>query len=283
MPQIGPYTLHVIECGCFRLDGGSMFGIIPRVLWQRRISPDDRNRIQMTMRSLLLEGDGRLILIDNGAGNKYDRRFQDIYALEGCLLEDSLRKAGFGTDEVTDVILTHLHFDHAGGSTERSGTRIVPKFRNATYHLQQRHLEEAQNPNIREQASFFADNFEPLIAAGQLKTHLGESCIFPGVDLLVMNGHTTAQQLVKISGEAGTLVFCADLLPTVHHVRGSWIMAYDVQPLVTIQEKKSFLRKALRHQWQLFFEHDANVIIAGLCDTEKGIVADRFRPLGEIF
>lgn len=283
MSQIGPYALHAIECGRFRLDGGAMFGIIPRVLWERRIPPDDRNRIQVSMRSLLLEGDGRLILIDNGAGNKYGQRFRDIYALEGCLLEASLKKAGFSVEDVTDVILTHLHFDHAGGSTDRRGSRIIPKFKNAIYHLQQHHLEAARNPNIRERASFFAHNFEPLVATGQLKTHLGEGSIFPGVDLLVMNGHTAAQQLVKISGREGTIVFCADLLPTIHHLRGPWVMAYDVQPLITMKEKEMFLRKALEHQWQLFFEHDPEVTIASLHETEKGIATCMTRSLSEVF
>ena len=260
-----------------------MFGIIPRVLWARRIPPDERNRIQMCMRSLLLEGDGRVIMIDTGAGNKYDARFRDIYALGENTLEPSLERAGFCADNVTDVILTHLHFDHAGGSTNRSGERIVPTFKNATYHLQLDHLEEARNPNVREQASFFSDNFEPLIASGQMKTHQGDGKIFPGVELLVMNGHTTAQQLVKISGQEGTVIFCADLLPTVHHLRGPWVMAYDVRPLITVEEKGKFLREAYDQGWQLFFEHDPEVAVASLHETERGITTCKPRSLRELF
>lgn len=259
-----------------------MFGIIPRTLWARRMPPDDRNRIQMCMRALLLEGDGRLILIDNGAGNKYDERFRDIYALEGDSLDTSLKKAGFSTDDITDVILTHLHFDHAGGSTIRVGSRIVPRFKNATYHLQQKHLEEAGCPNIRERASFFANNFEPLNIAGQLHTHGGEGSIFPGIHLIVVHGHTTAQQLVKITGKEGTIVFCADLLPTVHHLQGPWVMAYDVRPLITVKEKESFLRDAFAEQWQLFFEHDPDVAVASLSETDKGIITHRHRSLDEL-
>lgn len=260
-----------------------MFGIIPKALWAGRIPPDDRNRIPMCMRSLLLEGDGRVILIDNGAGDKYDDRFREIYALEPCTLEASLASAGFSTDDVTDVILTHLHFDHAGGSTHQSSSKIVPRFKNATYHLQQMHLEEARVPNIRERASFIPENFEPIAANGQFQTHYGEGTVCPGVDLLVVNGHTTAQQLVKISGKQGTLVFCADLLPTMHHLRGPWIMAYDVRPLMTVKEKGAFLTRAHAQQWHLFFEHDPEVVVASLEETEKGITACLPRSLNELF
>jgi glyoxylase-like metal-dependent hydrolase (beta-lactamase superfamily II) len=235
------------------------------------------------MRSLLLEGDGRVILIDNGAGNKYDARFKDIFALEGCILNDSLRRAGFVAEDVTDVILTHLHFDHAGGSTTYDGERVVPKFKNAIYHLQQSHLESARTPNIRERASFLPDNFEPLAATGQLRTHQGEGQLFPGVDLMVVNGHTTAQQLVRISGKEGVVVFCADLLPTVHHLRAPWVMAYDVRPLTTVEEKAHFLNSALAGRWQLFFEHDPEVAVASLKETEQGIITSSPRRLEELF
>lgn len=260
-----------------------MFGIIPRVLWARRMTPDDRNRISMCMRSLLLEGDRRVILIDNGAGNKYDARFKDIFALEGCTLDDSLQKAGFTAEDVTDVILTHLHFDHAGGSTTYDRGRVVPKFKNAIYHLQQDHLESARSPNIRERASFLPDNFEPLAATGQLRTHQGEGQLLPGVDLMVVNGHTTAQQLVRISGKEGTVVFCADLLPTIHHLRAPWVMAYDVRPLTTVVEKAHFLSSALTDRCQLFFEHDPEVTVASLQETEQGITISSPRRLEELF
>ncbi len=282
MPRIGPYSLYEIECGRFRLDGGAMFGIIPRVLWAKRMVPDDRNRIHLYMRSLLLVGDGRVILIDTGAGNKYSKRFQNIYALSESTIDSSLGNAGYCADDITDVILTHLHFDHAGGSTEYRDSAIVPKFKNATYHLQYDHLESARHPNIRERASFFSDNFEPLATTGQLITHGEGAKIFPGIELLVVHGHTTSQQLVKISGKEGTLVFCADLLPTIHHLRGPWVMAYDIRPLVTVEEKDHFLREALKHQWQLFFEHDPDVSVASVCETPKGISTCSHRSLNEL-
>ncbi len=285
MPRIGPYTLYTIETGRFRLDGGAMFGIVPKPLWQRRIAPDERNRIPLHMRCLLLEDDGRLILIDNGVGDKYDAKFQDIFAIDHDehTLHASLNDAGFSPDDVTDVILTHLHFDHAGGSTTRQGDRLVPAFPNATYHVQHTHLDWARQPNEREKASFLSENIEPLVASGQINRIDGAGAVFPGIEVMLVNGHTEAQQMVKITGPEGTLVFVADLLPTSHHLRAPWIMAYDVRPLVTLQEKKAFLDEALAGGWHLFFEHDPDVPLASLEQTERGIAAANPRPLDELF
>jgi len=284
MPQIGPYTLHTIDCGRFRLDGGAMFGIIPQNLWARRMPPDQSNRIRMCMRCLLLEGNDQLILIDTGAGDKYDQRFRDIYALETYPLTESIHQAGFHVDEITDVILTHLHFDHAGGSTQYCGDhRVVPTFPNAIYHLQCDHLSEARNPNVREHASFFPENFGPLLSTGQLATHSGSKILYPGIEVIVVNGHTTAQQLVKIIGEQGTLLFCADLLPTIHHLRGPWIMAYDVRPLVTITEKFNILNEAYHQNWHLFFEHDPDVEVASVQKTDGDFTTVMPRMLRELF
>lgn len=284
MPQVGPYTLHSLETGRFRLDGGAMFGIIPKVLWSRRIAPDDRNRIPLHMRCLLLEGDGRLILIDDGLGDKYDAKFADLFAIDPdhpTLLE-ALHAAGFDAADVTDVILTHLHFDHCGGSTTRRDSRLVTTFPNAQYHVQREHWEWARDPNDRESASFLDENLAPLDASGQLHLIDGENELFPGVSLMVVNGHTHAQQLVRISGSEGSLVFVADLLPTVHHLRGPWIMAYDVRPLVTLDEKASFLECAAREGWHLFFEHDPHTAVASLARTERGIEAVALRSLDEL-
>ena len=260
-----------------------MFGIIPRVLWQRRMAPDERGRIDMVMRALLIAGNGRVILVDNGAGDKYGARFQDIFALGPPTLLDSLAEAGFAPEDVTDVILTHLHFDHCGGSTYRDGERVIPRFPNAIYHVQSGQLESALSPNAREQASFLPENFEPLRASGQLKIVTGSRPFCAGIDLIVVHGHTASQQLVRVSGSEGTLVYVADLLPTTHHVRAPWIMAYDVRPLVTLEEKRTFLEEALASGWHLFFEHDPALEVASLVRTDRGIVTTAPRPLSELF
>ena len=280
--RIGPYTLHTIECGRFRLDGGAMFGIVPRVLWERRMSPDSRNRITMHMRALLIEASSRVVLIDNGAGDKYDDRFRDIFALEGCRLNESLAQAGFQASDVTDVILTHLHFDHAGGSTQWQHGRLVPRFPNARYYIQRAQLQSARQPNERESASFLPQNFEPLAATGQLCELEGHQEVLPGIEVFTLNGHTDAQQLVKISGPEGTLIYVADLLPTVHHLRGPWVMAYDIRPLQTLEEKRTFLETALAKDWQLFFEHDPSVTVASLQQGRRGIEACAYRPLEDL-
>ncbi|SRR5690606_29420803 len=284
MAKIGPYSLHTIETGRFGLDGGAMFGIVPKPLWERRIQADERNRIPLAMRCLLLEGDGRVILIDNGLGHKYDEKFRDIYAIdhESSNLVRSLEEAGFSADDVTDVILTHLHFDHCGGTTKRVGGEIVLTFSNARHYVQRRHWEWARNPNAREAASFFAENLDPLDASGLLQLVDGEVSLFPGVDVLAMNGHTEAQQIVRVRDEQRTLVFVADLLPTTAHLRDAWIMAYDVRPLVTLEEKHRFLNEAVDGGWHFFFEHDPEAVVATPRRTERGVQAVEIRPLAEL-
>lgn len=281
MTRIGPYTLHVVEAGRFALDGGAMFGIVPKPLWERRIQADARNRIPLAMRCLLLEAADRLILIDNGLGDKYDARFADLYAVDAAAptLHDSLKSAGFGADDVTDVILTHLHFDHCGGSTRRVGDRYEVVFENAAFHVQRRHWEWASAPNLRERASFLPENLEPLAASGRLVLHEGSGTPFDGVETLIVDGHTEAQQLVKVSGPEGTLVFAADLLPTTAHVPPVWIMGYDVRPLVTLAEKEPFLAEAAASGWTIFFEHDPVVETAKVAETEKGFAAVDPGPL----
>lgn len=284
MPKIGPYALHTIETGRFGLDGGAMFGIVPKPLWERRIQSDERNRIPLNMRCLLLEGEGRVILIDNGLGDKYNEKFADLYAIDPGFpdLHTSLADAGFHANDVTDVILTHLHFDHCGGSTTKDGDALRLTFQNAVHHVQRAHWDWARSPNAREQASFFDENLEPLVASGQLNLLDGPGDLFPGIELLLVHGHTEAQQLVKICSEKTTLVFAADLLPTTAHLRGPWIMAYDVRPLVTLKEKAAFLRQAVTEGWHLFFEHDPEVVVASLEVTDRGVQAVHPRALSEL-
>lgn len=285
MPTIGSYSLYSIETGQFGLDGGAMFGIVPKPLWSKRIEPDDQNRIPLNMRCLLLAGTDRVILIDTGVGDTFEgTKYQDIYAVDhgAYTLDGSLDDHGFARDDVTDVILTHLHFDHGGGSTRRINGEYVPSFPNATYHVQRDHWQWAQDPNPKEQGSFIADTFRPIEAAGQLNLLDGEGEIFPGIALELVHGHTESQQTVKISGDDRTLVYVADLLPTTHHLLPAWTMAYDVRPLQTIEEKGNFLERAENAEWNLFFEHDPHVSVGNLDRTDRGIeVVDR-RPLEEL-
>ncbi len=273
--KIGDYTLHEIHAGRLGLDGGAMFGIIPKPLWERRIPADGRNRIPLAMRCLLLEGDGRLVLIDNGVGDKYDAKFGDIYAVdqESSELHRSLAMAGFGADEITDVILTHLHFDHCGGSTVRDADgSLRVAFPNATFHVQRDHWDWAHR-SPREGASFLSENLDPLEASGQLQLVDGPGEVLPGIEALVMNGHTQGQQLLKISDAEQTLIFVADLIPTAAHIPPIWVMAYDIAPLDTLAEKTSFLEEAVQREWLLFFEHDTEVATAGIRKGTRGFEA----------
>lgn len=284
MPQIGSYSLHAIETGRFGLDGGAMFGIVPKTLWSRRLEPDQRNRIPLHLRCLLLEGEGRVILIDAGIGDKADEKFRDIFAVdhESASLGRSLRAAGFTEDDVSDVVLTHLHFDHCGGTTTRSTSGMKIAFPNAEIHVQRRHWEWARKPNLREKASFLAENLEPLAESGRLRLVDGDGPLFPGVEMITVDGHTEAQQLVKVHDEQRTLVFVADLLPTTAHLRPAWIMAYDVRPLVTLDEKERFLDRAVEEGWNFFFEHDPHVAVATPVRTDRGIDVTDARPLHEL-
>lgn len=284
MIEFGRYRLHALEAGYFRLDGGAMFGIIPRPLWERKTPPDERNRIELAMRCLLIEGDGRVILVDAGVGDKYDDKFGEIYAIdrERASLESALGASGFSRDDVTDVILTHLHFDHCGGATVRHDDEIVPAFPQAEFYVQRDHWEWATHPNVRERGSFLAENLAPLDAHGCLTLVDGACELMPGIFLHLVNGHTQAQQLVRVENGAKSLVFAADLLPTIHHLAPAWNMAYDVRPLVTIEEKGRFLAQASDARWSLFFEHDPGVEVADVEPTAKGFVCGATRSMHEL-
>jgi glyoxylase-like metal-dependent hydrolase (beta-lactamase superfamily II) len=285
MPQIGPYTLYSIETGRFGLDGGAMFGIVPKPLWSRRIEPDDENRIPLNMRCLLLEGTDRVILVDVGIGDTFaGTKYEEIYAVDHdyATLDESLAERGFDRADVTDVILTHLHFDHCGGSTVRSGDGHDVAFPEATFHVQQEHWTWATNPTPKESGSFLERTFAPLEAAGQLHRVDGACTLFPGISVDLVHGHTESQQIVTVSDEETTLVYVADLLPTTHHLAPTWTMAYDVRPLQTIEEKGDFLRRALNAEWNLFFEHDPEVAVGSLAETDRGIQVVEPRSLGEL-
>jgi glyoxylase-like metal-dependent hydrolase (beta-lactamase superfamily II) len=283
MVRIGNYQVSAIETGHFRLDGGAMFGIIPKPLWTRTTPSDERNRITLAMRCLLLEGEGRLILVDDGVGDKYDEKFADIFGIdhEHASLQRSLEKAGFSVEDVTDVVLTHLHFDHCGGSTTRVDGRLVPAFPNAAYHVQRSHWEWALASNPRERASFLAENLDPLAESGQLSLVDGEVELLPGLFTHVVDGHTRGQQMVRVDGEGRSLVFVADLVPTAAHIPIVWTMAYDVEPLKSMAEKESLLQAAIDGKWSLFFEHDASVEVMDVEQNDGRFRGISARPLTE--
>ena len=275
--KIGGYEVLSLETGRFALDGGAMFGVVPWVFWSKMIPPDERGRINLAARCWLVRGQGRTILVDNGNGTKWNEKLKDIYNLDltsGDLVS-SLMKAGVKPHGVTDVILTHLHFDHAGGSTTVAGGKLVPTFPNAKYYVQKKHWELSQHPTEKDRASFMNDDFVPLMDHGVLELVDGECEIFPGIELLVTNGHTTAQQLPKISDGRTTMLFCCDLLPTASHVPWPYVMAYDVRPLVTIEEKKKILGRAYEEGWILFLEHDPATEAITIKPNEKGFGLDR--------
>jgi glyoxylase-like metal-dependent hydrolase (beta-lactamase superfamily II) len=262
--KLGDFTLHVLEAGQQRLDGGAMFGVVPKPLWQRRIPPDDRNRIPLALRCLLVETPDTLVLIDNGVGNKEDEKFIDIYGIENegspTRLEDALRSAGHEPDDIEIMIDTHLHFDHAGGNTMKDvDGQIRLSFPKARYFVQQGEWDYAHWRNERIQASYLPHNFDPVQAAGRMELVQGEREIVPGITVLPTPGHTPHHQSVLIRSGGETAIFLADVMPTSAHLPLPWIMAYDVEPLVTLETKRSLIKRIREEDWTLIFEHDPRV------------------------
>lgn len=265
--KIGDYQICPVPTGQFGLDGGAMFGTVPKVLWEQSNPPDEKNRIPMEARALLLKGSQHKILIDTGNGSdfvakygdKVGGKFSEIYAVDqnGPSLLKSLAGHGVKPEDITHVILTHLHFDHAGGATTEKNGEIVATFPNAKYYVQRANFETATKPNIREKASYLAPNFEPLMKAGVLELLDGDKTdLLPGISVQVSNGHTKGQQVVKVSDGVNTLLYCGDVIPTSSHVRLPWVMGYDLEPLRLIEEKATFLEPASSENWYLYFEHD---------------------------
>jgi glyoxylase-like metal-dependent hydrolase (beta-lactamase superfamily II) len=273
--KIGKYTLHIINLGYFGLDGGAMFGIIPKPLWQKTNPPDEANRIKLATRNLLLIDGKRKILIDTGMGNKWSEKLKGIYAVDQSdSLEESLTKLSLKPSDITDIILTHLHFDHTGGSTKVENGKLVPTFPNAKYYVQKKNYEWAMRPSERDRGSYLKDSFHPLMDDGILNLIDGEEKFDDEIELLIFNGHTFAQQLIKISDSSNTLFYCGDLFPTTSHIPLPYVMGYDLQPLVTVEEKKKILSMALEENWKLFFEHDPETVIATVIKDEKGYRAN---------
>jgi glyoxylase-like metal-dependent hydrolase (beta-lactamase superfamily II) len=263
---IGSLVCHTIEAGLQRLDGGAMFGVVPKPLWERRIPADARNRIPLQMRCLLVEHQDGLVLIDTGAGNKDDAKFRDIYGLENLgtpgptRLEDGIRETGNDPADVKWVINTHLHFDHAGGDTVRHPDgSIAPSFPAARYVVQKGELEFAATPNERIRASYLAPNFQPVAEAGRFQLIEGDVQILPGIRALRTPGHVPWHQSILVQDGGETACFLGDLVPTTAHLPAPWIMGYDLEPLVTLETKKRVLKRAADEDWLLIFEHDPAV------------------------
>lgn len=284
-------TLYPIETGNFKLDGGAMFGVVPKSIWNRTNPADNNNMIDIAARCLLIEDGDRLILIDNGLGNKQSEKFFGYYYLWGDhSLDKSLKQAGFHRDDITDVFMTHLHFDHCGGSIQwnKDRTGYEPAFKNAKFWTNEEHWEWATKPNPREKASFLKENLLPMQEIGQLFfvdrkkiQHLDSSEL--GFGIHFMDGHTDKQMLPHIQYKGKTLVFVADLIPTVGHIPLPYVMGYDTRPLLTMAEKDIFLKNAAQNNWLLFFEHDAHNQLCSLKETEKGIRLDQLYTFNELF
>lgn len=284
--------LYTVDTGFFKLDGGAMFGVVPKTIWNKINPSDENNLCSWALRCLLIEDGNRLILVDNGNGDKQDAKFFSHYYLHGDdTLEKSLAKHGFHRDDITDVFLTHLHFDHCGGSIVREGDKLVPAFKNANYWSNKQHWDWAVHPNEREKASFLKENILPIEESGQLKfidvaesnkNKLGETSFTENISVRFVSGHTEAMMLPQIKYKDKTIVFMADLLPSAGHIPIPYVMAYDMFPLTTLQEKKSFLKEAVENNYILFFEHDPKIECCDLQMAEKGIRPKNYFKLEEV-
>lgn len=274
--KIGKFTVDVLDTGIFALDGGSMFGVVPKALWAKAYHPgDELNRIPLSARPLLVQWDNKKILIDTGNGNKFNDKLANIYSIDKSKssLDVALKKFNLLPEDIDTVIFTHLHFDHSGGSTKIVGNDIIPSLPNAKYYVQKEHLEWAKNPTEKDRASFFKDDFMPLLANGLIETIDGEGEIFPGISVIPVNGHTKAMQTVKITDADITLFYCADLCPTNAHVPIPYVMGYDNYPLTAIEEKKKIIPQAYEEGWILCYEHDAFFQGSKVQATEKGFMS----------
>ena len=259
--KIGPYDIYSIETSEFSLDGGAMFGIIPKTMWEKFAPPDKLNRINMVTRSLLLVSDNRRILIDTGNGTKWDKKYKQIYNIDTSLfsIQKSLVKYGFDPEDITDVICTHLHFDHVGGNTKIESGKVVPTFTNAKYWISKENWGLANDPSEKDNGSFMEDDWKVLLEKNMIEIISGEESFIENIDIFLSYGHTVGLMHPIITDGDKTVFYGSDLFPTSAHIPIQWVMAYDVQPVITMKEKQYLLNEMYQKKWILFFEHDPNI------------------------
>jgi glyoxylase-like metal-dependent hydrolase (beta-lactamase superfamily II) len=268
--QLGAFELFSLSDGTFGLDGGAMFGVVPKTLWSKRTTPDAKNRIPLGLRPLLVRANGRHILIDTGIGDKMPPKLVDIYAIDRTRhLDHSLADIGLTADDIDTVIATHLHFDHFGGSTMREGDALVPRFRNARYLIRRGDWEDATHPHDRNRASYLPENFLPLADAGVIDFVDDDGEVLPGISVWRTGGHAMYHQWIQVTSGGRTAAFVADLIPTTAHLDEPWIMGYDLYPMDTLHYKKRFIREAIDGEYIVFFEHDPT-IAAGIIRERDG-------------
>jgi len=265
------WKITVIETGSFKLDGGAMMGSVPKVLWEKTNPADSLNRIDLSMRCLLLDNGTEKILIETGIGNKNSEKFNKIFSISQSAwpIKDKLKEFGYNVNDITHVIITHLHFDHAGGATIFNGEETVPTFPNAQYIISKTNWDSALNPSPKDRASYLIENFMPLEDAGQVKLVDDNENLLNGINGLAFYGHTYGQQLIKISNKQDTLIFCADLIPLKSHLQIPWVMGYDLYPMKTLDEKTKLLNQAAENNWILFFYHDPKSIAVRIKKSDK--------------
>lgn len=272
--KLGGLEFHVINAGDFRLDGGAMFGVIPKPMWERVAPADERNRIRMRMHSLLIRAAGKLILVETGAGDKFDAKKRDIYALAGPQLVGQLAARGVNPEQVDIVVNTHLHFDHCGGNTRVIDGKLAPTFPNAQYFVQRGELEHARHASERDRASYFPENFEPMAQTGQWSLIEEDEEIIPGVELIRVPGHNRDMMCVRLRGGDQTAMLLADLIPTMAHLPLPWIMGFDLYPMETLENKRKWIPELVRDNVLAIFGHDPNVAAARLQERDGKIVAE---------
>ena len=274
--ELGKFALHEVRDGNFALDGGAMFGVVPKSLWSKKHASDPANRIQLALRCLLIRDQQRRILVDTGIGAQWSDRDRQIYAIDRSSIDidRELARAGCRREDITDVVITHLHFDHAGGISRPDGTAPELSFPNATHHVQRRHWNWAHHPTEKDAGSFRTQDFELLERSGRLHLLEGQTELCPGVDLMVFEGHTVGLQLVRVTDHGGTLFFCGDIIPTTSHLRSPWTMAYDLYPLTVLEEKKMILAQAVEEGWMLFFEHDPRIAACTVKEDAGEVTVD---------